>query len=172
VVLSEDDVRRATADAVSVGRPHVADALVAAGVVTSRDEAFATWIGEGKPGHVSKPAPSLLAALATVTGAGGVCVLAHPWGRGSRHVLDEAALADLARAGLSGLEVDHIDHDEDDRAALRRVADDVGLVVTGGSDYHGLGKAGVPLGMFTTDEEAYRALRDHRLRPTALGRGP
>ncbi len=162
VVLSEDDVRRAASDAVSVGRPHIADALVAAGVVGSRDEAFATWIGEGMPGHVSKPAPSLVDALATVVAAGGVCVLAHPWGRGSRHVLDGPTFQELSGAGLSGLEVDHVDHDEDDRAALRRAAAEADLVVTGGSDYHGLGKAGVPLGMFTTDERAYHALQERR----------
>ena len=172
VMLREDDVRRAAADAASVGRPHVADALVAAGVVATRDEAFATWIGEGKPGHVSKPAPALPDAIAALSAAGGVCVLAHPWGRGSRHVLDERALVDLARAGLSGLEVDHVDHDEDDRAALRRVADDAGLVVTGGSDYHGLGKAGVPLGLFTTDERAYHDLRERRRPRSGQDRGP
>ena len=162
IELTEADVRRAAGAAASVGRPHVADALVAAGVVGSRDEAFASWIGEGRPGHVSKPAPDLVDALATVAAAGGVSVLAHPWGRGSRRVLDEETLVTLAGVGLDGLEVDHVDHDDGDRAELRRIAATAHLVVTGGSDYHGDGKAGVPLGMFSTSEPAYRALLERR----------
>lgn len=150
IEISEDDVRRAAGDAVSLGRPHVADALVAAGVVDSREQAFATLIGEGMPGHVSKPAPPLPEAIATVRRAGAVAVLAHPWGRGSRHVLDDDALGRLATDGLSGVEVDHVDHGDDDRSRLRALAAALDLVVTGGSDYHGTGKDGVDLGMNAT----------------------
>ena len=159
VVISEADVRAAAGDAASLGRPHVADALVAAGVVATRQEAFDVWLGDGMPGHAPKPAPPLDVAIRTVRAAGGVGVLAHPWGRGSRRVLDAAALAELAGRGLSGVEVDHVDHSEDDRRALRALADASGLVVTGGSDYHGTGKAGLALGAFTTDEACYDALR-------------
>lgn len=80
IEINEDDVRRAAGSADSLGRPHVADALVAAGVVFSREQAFAALIGEGMPGHVRKPAPALLRAIATVADAGAVPVLAHPWG--------------------------------------------------------------------------------------------
>jgi hypothetical protein len=162
--LTVADVRRAAGPAAALGRPHVADALVAAGVVGSREEAFAQWLGEGKPGHVSKPAPPLERAIEVVHAAGGVAVLAHPWGRGSREVLGEADLADLAAAGLDGVEVDHVDHDEADRTRLRHIAARLGLIVTGASDYHGAGKAGVGLGMNLTDPDAYTALRS-RCRP-------
>ncbi len=157
--LTMQDVQRAAGPAASLGRPHLADALIAAGVVGSREEAFARWLGEGRPGHVSKPAPPLARAIAVVHEAGGVAVLAHPWGRGSRKVLEEADLAALAAAGLDGLEVDHVDHDPDDRTRLRRIAGTLGLIVTGASDYHGAGKAGVGLGMNLTDPAAYTALR-------------
>lgn len=160
VTITERDVRRAAGPAVSLGRPHVADALVAAGVVASREQAFAEWIGEGRPGHVAKPAPPLDDAIGVVRAAGGVTVLAHPWGRGSRAVLGEPALRVLTRAGLDALEVDHVDHDDADRAALRAVAAALGVLVTGGSDYHGRGKAGVALGMNTTSPQVYRELRD------------
>jgi 3',5'-nucleoside bisphosphate phosphatase len=157
--ISEADVRRCAGPTASLGRPHVADALVAAGVVQSREEAFATLIGEGMAGHVRKPAPPLPRAIDTLRQAGAVPVLAHPWGRGSRAVLDEVALDELAAAGLLGIEVDHLDHDPDDRERLRAIASALGLVVTGGSDYHGVGKAGVALGANRTSPQAYEALR-------------
>lgn len=160
--ITEDEVARAAGDAASVGRPHVADALVAAGVVASRDEAFATLIGEGMPGHVRKPAPPLPRAISVVRGAGGVPVLAHPWGRASREQLDEAALAELAEHGLVGIEVDHLDHDHDVRSRLRSIAASLDLVVTGGSDFHGEGKAGVALGINRTAPDAFERLVDER----------
>lgn len=156
--VTEDEVARVAGDAASLGRPHVADALVAAGVVDSRDEAFASLIGEGMPGHVRKPAPPLPKALSVVRGAGGVPVLAHPWGRGSRHALHGAALAELAAHGLAGIEVDHVDHDDDTRSTLRSIAARLDLVVTGGSDYHGEGKAGVPLRLNCTAPDAFERL--------------
>jgi len=159
IEISEADVRRSAGPTASLGRPHVADALVAAGVVQSREEAFATLVGEGMAGHVRKPAPPLPQAIATVRQAGGVPVLAHPWGRGSRAVLDEVALDELTGAGLAGIEVDHLDHDPDDRERLRAVACALGLVATGGSDYHGTGKAGVALGTDRTSPQAYQRLR-------------
>ena len=166
VVISEAAVRAAAGDAVSLGRPHVADAMVAAGVVTNRQEAFDAWLGDGMPGYAPKPAPALDIAIRTVRAAGGVPVLAHPWGRGSREVLDAATLGELAERGLCGVEVDHVDHSEDDRTSLRAVADAAGLVVTGGSDYHGAGKAGLALGAFTTGEACYDTLRALAGRPS------
>lgn len=162
IELSEDDVGRAAEGAASMGRPHVADALVAAGVVSSREEAFDTLLGEGMPGHVSKPAPPLPRAIDTVRAATGVAVLAHPWGRGSRAALDQDALAELAEGGLAGIEVDHLDHDPDVRDRLRAIAERLGLVATGGSDYHGTGKAGVALGMNRTTPAAFEQLAGRR----------
>jgi predicted metal-dependent phosphoesterase TrpH len=162
VPVTAAQVQQAANGSPSVGRPHVADAMVAAGHVGDRAEAFDRWLGEGRPGHVSKQAPDLPRAIAVVRAAGGVPVLAHPWSRASRDVLDEAALALLAQAGLVGLEVDHLDHDEATRHTLRVLARAVGLVVTGSSDYHGTGKAGVALGAETTSPEAFAALERAR----------
>jgi len=132
------------------GRPHVADLLVRLGVVTDRDEAFARYLADGGPAYVDRYASDLIAMIGLVTAARGVPVLAHPWGRGSASVLDEAALAELAAAGLAGVEVDHLDHDRPARARLRAIAERLDLVVTGSSDHHGTGKTGHDLGCETT----------------------
>ncbi len=142
------------------GRPHVADALVRKGVVRDRDQAFAEWLDEGRPGYVDRYAADLVATLALVRDAGGVSVIAHPWGRGSRRVLTPDELARLAGLGLAGVEVDHQDHvDPDVRAELRDAARDAGLVVTGASDYHGTGKTAHDLGSHTTHPAEYERLR-------------
>ena len=141
------------------GRPHVADALVRKGVVVSRDEAFERYLNPGRPAYVDRYAASLTAMIATIGAAGGVCVVAHPWGRGRRGSLPPAELATLAAAGLAGIEVDHQDHvDPDVRDELRGIARDLDLVATGSSDHHGLGKNDHELGCHTTTLEEYERL--------------
>jgi predicted metal-dependent phosphoesterase TrpH len=163
VDLDEAQVRAVAGDAEALGRPHVADAMVAAGIVADRGEAFDSWLAEGRPGYVSKQNElSTASTIALVRDAGGVPVLAHPWGRASRGALTEPVLAELTTAGLAGLEVDHQDHDPPTRDALRGIAADLGLVVTGSSDYHGAGKADHDLGCNTTSPEALAALREVR----------
>ena len=154
------DVRAVASDAAATGRPHVADALVALGVVRNRNEAFDRFLSPGRPAYVDRYAADLVAMIGLVRAAGGVTVVAHPWGRGSRRVLDAAALQELEQSGLAGVEVDHFDHSAADRAELRRIAGDLGLVRTGASDYHGSGKVGHLLGGNTTDVSEYEALRD------------
>jgi 3',5'-nucleoside bisphosphate phosphatase len=156
--ISEEDVRRESGGSVAAGRPHVADALVRHGVVVDRTEAFATLLSPGQPGYVDRYASALEDMIALVVAAGGVTVVAHPWGRGSRSVLDAEALAGLKDLGLAGIEVDHQDHGPADRAALRAIAHDLDLVVTGSSDHHGLGKVDHDLGVNTTDPEQYERL--------------
>ncbi|TGN64659.1 PHP domain-containing protein [Nocardioides eburneiflavus] len=156
--ISEDDVRRESGGSVAAGRPHVADALVRRGVVADRTEAFATLLSPGQPGYVNRYASALEEMIPLVAAAGGVTVLAHPWGRGSRSVLDAGALAALKDLGLAGIEVDHQDHSPVDRAELRALARDLDLVVTGSSDHHGLGKVDHDLGVNTTDPEQYERL--------------
>lgn len=129
-----------TPDGATAGRPHIADALVAMGVVGSRDEAFVRLLAEKGPYYVSYSAPPTAEAVAAVRAAGGVPVLAHAWSRGGGEVLSSGQIGDLALAGLAGIEVDHRDHDDQDRYGLRILAKDLGLVVTGSSDYHGAGK--------------------------------
>jgi predicted metal-dependent phosphoesterase TrpH len=156
--VSEEDVRRESGGSVAAGRPHVADALVRLGVVADRTEAFATLLSPGQPGYVNRYASALEEMIPLVAAAGGVSVVAHPWGRGSRSVLDAEALAGLKDLGLAGIEVDHQDHSPADRAELRALARDLDLVVTGSSDHHGLGKVDHDLGVNTTDPEQYERL--------------
>lgn len=158
VDISEEDVRRESGGSVAAGRPHVADALVRRGVVADRTEAFATLLSPGQPGYVNRYASALEDMIPLVAAAGGVSVVAHPWGRGSRSVLDAEALAGLKDLGLAGIEVDHQDHAPAARAELRALARDLDLVVTGSSDHHGLGKVDHDLGVNTTDPEQYERL--------------
>ncbi len=156
--LTEEDVARVSGDAAASGRPHIADALVARGVVRDRDEAFARLLNPGMPGYVDRYAAPLRETIEVVTAAGGVTVVAHAWGRRIARIPDAAAIAELAELGLAGLEVDHQDHDERARAELRGIARDLDLVVTGSSDHHGTGKVGHDLACNTTDPEELERL--------------
>lgn len=158
VALSTEQVLDAAGGAHSLGRPHVADALVAAGYVADRKQAFDDWLAEGKPAHVARYAPDILDGLRLIRAAGGVAVIAHPWGRESRDTMTPDVLASLADAGLAGLEAHHDDHDDSTERALVALAADLGLVVTGGSDWHGSGKVGHDLGSRLTDPAAYEDL--------------
>ena len=156
--LDVEDVRRVAGETAAIGRPHVADALVARGLIRDRDQAFAQLLSPGRPAYVDRYAAPLEPMLRTVVDAGGVAVIAHPWGRHEPGAVDEAGLARLQAIGLSGIEVDHQDHDRPTREQLRAVARNLGLVATGSSDHHGAGKTGHDLGCNTTDPDAYARL--------------
>ena len=110
IEVTIDDVRRAAGGAAATGRPHVADALVSLGVVGHRDEAFERFLDTGRPAYVNRYAAPLAETIELVAAAGGVTVLAHPWGRHDRSTLPESVLGDLTERGLAGIEVDHQDH--------------------------------------------------------------
>ena len=159
--IEADDVRRLAGDAAAMGRPHVADALVAKGVVRDRGEAFDRYLGPQGPAYVHRYAADLVTMIDTVADAGGVSVIAHPWAKRHNHeALDEAGLAALKEVGLAGVEVDHQDHDLATRDRLRSVARNLDLLVTGSSDFHGEGKVDHDLGCNTTDPEEYARLLD------------
>ena len=160
IEITEDDVRREADSSMAAGRPHVADALVRLGVVTDRTHAFALLLNPGRPGYVDRYAADLTSMIPLVAAAGGVAVLAHPWGRSGRSALDAEALESLRGIGLAGIEVDHQDHDAATRATLRGLAADLDLVATGSSDHHGLGKVDHDLGVNTTDPEQFERLLD------------
>lgn len=147
---TEEALAEVTVNAGATGRPHVADLLVRLGVVVDRDQAFEEYLAQGRPAYVDRYAADLVRMIGVVVAAGGVPVVAHPWGRGSADVLDDAAFAVLADAGLFGIEVDHLDHDPEQREQLRAIAARLGLVVTGSSDHHGTGKVDHHLGVETT----------------------
>lgn len=158
--ITEADVLVHSAGATSLGRPHVADALVAAGYVPYRDEAFRHWLYDGGPAWVDRYTTPLERAIELVHAAGGVAVLAHPWGRGRREVLPEEYLEELVAVhGLDGFEADHTDHDDDARTDLHALAARLDVLALGSSDHHGEGKRDNPLGVHTTHPEQYERLR-------------
>jgi predicted metal-dependent phosphoesterase TrpH len=125
----------------------------------------------GRPGHVQRYATETTTMVRLVTQSGGAAVIAHPWGRGTRRVIDLDTLARFAEAGLVGLEVDHQDHDQVGRSALRSMARELGLVVTGSSDFHGTGKVDHELGCNLTSPDEYERLLDAAaLNAAAAGR--
>ena len=157
--VTMEDVLEAAAGAPAIGRPHVSDALVARGYVSDRDEGFAKWLGEGKPGYVHRYACSLELGIELIHASGGVAVLAHPWSRGNRDLLPAPYIESLVQEyELEGIEVDHPDHDEETRSLLFEMGARLGLVRTGSSDYHGTGKKNNPLGANLTRPSALRDL--------------
>ncbi|MFF3759979.1 PHP domain-containing protein [Streptomyces sp. NPDC002185] len=154
VPVTWEQVARIAGDG-SVGRPHIAEALVELGVVRDVSGAFTPeWLADGGRAYVEKHELDALEAIRLVKAAGGVTVFAHPLAVKRGQVLSEASLARLADAGLDGVEVDHMDHDEATRARLRGLAKELGLLTTGSSDYHGSRKTCRP-GEYTTDPEIY-----------------
>ncbi len=125
----------------SVGRAHVARALVDAGHVPTVSAAFDRLIGRGKPYYVPKPVATPEDVIATITGAGGIAVLAHPAVSAAEDLIEA-----LVPAGLSGIEVFHAQHTEADRMRLLCLAEALNLAVTGGSDFHGPGEGRAQLG--------------------------
>jgi predicted metal-dependent phosphoesterase TrpH len=140
-----------------VGRPHIARALVQAGVVDSVDAAFATLLHPRSPHYVAKRDTDVREGIALVRAAGGVPVFAHGLATRRGRVVDDDAVAAMAAAGLLGLEVDHPDHSDAERDHLRGLAAELGLLVTGSSDYHGTNKA-TPIGACTTAPDQLEAL--------------
>src|SRR5215218_5772259 len=160
VPVSEAEVMAQVGDSPSVGRPHIADALIEAGHVRDRQEAFDRFLADGGPAHVPRYTIELERGIALIHQAGGLAVIAHPWGRGREHLLPPSVLQILVDDhGLDGIEVDHQDHDDDTRRRLRALADSLGLLPTGSSDYHGTGKLDHDLGCNTTDPEVFDEIR-------------
>ncbi|MDC0772967.1 PHP domain-containing protein [Streptomyces sp. HD] len=154
VPVTWEQVLRIAGDG-SVGRPHVASALVELGVVPTVGDAFTEdWLADGGRAYVEKHETDPFEAIRLVKAAGGVTVFAHPAASKRGRTVPESAIAEMAAAGLDGIEVDHMDHDPDTRARLRGLAKEFGLLATGSSDYHGSRKTCV-LGEYTTDPEVY-----------------
>jgi len=141
----------------AVGRPHIARVLVENRVVASVDEAFANVLSSRSKYYVPKADSDIFDAIRLVREAGGVAVFAHPLARRRGEVVGDNVIVAMARAGLSGIEVDHHDHEPRDRVHLARMAADLGLVGTGSSDYHGTNKR-IALGAYTTGRAAYEQL--------------
>lgn len=138
--ISLDDVFESMPPGATLGRPHLADALIAKRIVASREEAFERLLHNDSKYYVSHMAPTPARAIAAIKDAGGVAVIAHAYASHRGEVIQRDYFERLVNAGLDGIEVDHRDHSPEERLELSRIAYDYGLVITGSSDYHGAGK--------------------------------
>ena len=138
--ISMEDVESVKPVGATLGRPHIADALVKNGVVSSRDEAFTDLLNNNSKYYVAHLAPTPEEAIATIRKAGGVAVIAHPFASHRGQILSTKEFLPLKLAGLNAIEVNHRDHNNDERIALANIAHELDLVITGASDYHGTGK--------------------------------
>ena len=163
VKVTLDDVLGQAGDG-AVGRPHVARALVADGWATDVRDAFDRYLGAGRPAYVAKEQLSMPDAIAMVHAAGGLAVLAHPGGAGTRE-----RLTALAAQGLDGVEVKHPSHSPSDTNKLRALCEQLGLVISGGSDWHGAADGPRTIGMMQVPEE-WLTRQDAHL--AVLGRAP
>ncbi|HEY8621655.1 MAG TPA: PHP domain-containing protein [Dermatophilaceae bacterium] len=148
--LHWEDILEQIEPGATIGRPHIADTLVAKGIVTSREEAFADYLYNGSPYYTSHYAPDPVLAVRLVGQAGGVAVMAHPFASVRGSVVDDSVIEAMAAAGMAGLEVHHRDHNPEQIRHGLDLAASLGLFVTGSSDYHGAGKPN-QLGENTTD---------------------
>lgn len=153
--IDPDSVMAAAGPA--VGRPHLARALVDAGVVATVGDAFTQLLSTRSPYYVHKTDTPLGRAVDMVAAAGGVSVIAHARARSRGRLLSLDHIRELADRGLGGVEVDHPDHGGDDVALLRALARELGLLTTGSSDYHGTNKT-IELARHTTDPDDFAAL--------------
>ena len=154
--LTWEDILDQTQDGATVGRPHIADALVAKGLVRDRTEAFGGILRAGGDYYVALYAPDPVTAVELVVGAGGVPIIAHPAGRAG--VLPMPVLDRMLDAGLAGFELDHRENRASGVKTLRRLSRERDLIVTGSSDYHGLGKPNLPGENTTADDMVARII--------------
>jgi predicted metal-dependent phosphoesterase TrpH len=155
--VTMDDVLREAGDA-PAGRPHIARAMIGAGLITDIDEAFTPdWFGPGGRAFVSRDGVQVADAIQVIHDAGGVAVFAHPGAR-TKDGFREEAIREAATAGLDGVEADHPSHEGDIVRRISEVAIELGLVQTAGSDDHGYGIDGSRLGCRTVPQRIVDAL--------------
>lgn len=156
--LTWDDVLAQTGVGATVGRPHIADALVARGLAADRAEAFAGILHPSQGHFTPHYAPDPFTAVSLVVAAGGVPILAHPSPSGRERMMAPAVLRELVARGLAGFEIGHRENTADGKRALRALAAELDLIVTGSSDYHGLGKPNLPGEHTTADDMVARII--------------
>ena len=157
IEISIQDVLAELAQGATLGRPHLADALIKKGVVSSRDEAFSQMLHNKSKFYVAHYSPKPVEAIKLIKAAGGVAIIAHPMASHRGRTISVETFGDLIEAGLDAIEVDHRDHSPDEKNALIQLARDNNLVMTGASDYHGNGKLNL-LGEYTTDPAQWERL--------------
>jgi predicted metal-dependent phosphoesterase TrpH len=157
IKITYEEVLQHQPDGATLGRPHLADALVAKNIVKTRDQAFSQYLANDSKYYVSHIAPTPLDAVKLIRAAGGVAVIAHPYSSMRDTKMTVANFVELKAAGLNGIEVDHRDHGAEERNNLREIARELDLVVTGSSDFHGTGKLNL-IGENVTSPEHWQAL--------------
>jgi predicted metal-dependent phosphoesterase TrpH len=155
--ISIEDVLAQLAPGATLGRPHLADALIAKKIVASRDEAFTELLHNNSKFYISHYSPTPEAAIKLIKEAGGVAVIAHPLASLRGRTVSIESFKSMVEAGLDGIEISHRDQSEDERELLREVVAQYGIIATGSSDYHGNGKLN-ELAEFTTKPEDFEAL--------------
>ena len=151
------EVMAQVSEGATLGRPHLADALIAKKVVKDREEAFAELLHNNSKYYISHYSPTPEAVIRQIKSAGGVAVIAHPLASLRGRTITVESFHSLAEAGLDGIEVSHRDHTVEQQELLANVVKEFNLVATGSSDYHGNGKLN-QLGEFTTSEIAFETL--------------
>lgn len=157
IEITLEEVYAQKKDDATLGRPHLADALIARGHVSSREEAFAALLHNKSKFYINHYSPSPADAIRLIKAAGGVAVIAHPLASQRGRTISMELFDELIAAGLDGVEVDHRDHSENEKGELLRLAIERDLIVTGSSDYHGTGKLN-QLAEFTTNPQQWEAL--------------
>ena len=157
IAITMEDVIAATPPGATVGRPHLADALVKNKVIATRDEAFLELLHNDSKYYVTHAAPAPESAISQIRKAGGVAVIAHPFASRRGEIISVSTFTSLVAAGLNGIEVNHRDHSQIEREQLSEIADQLALVKTGSSDYHGNGKLNA-LGENLTDPMQWERL--------------
>lgn len=155
--ITMSDVLAQLSDGATLGRPHLADALVKKGIFASRDEAFTQMLHNNSKYYVSHYSPTPEVAIKLIKAAGGVSVIAHPMASHRGRTISLDTFGSIIQAGLDGIEVDHRDHSPDEKSQLIKLANESNLVMTGASDYHGNGKLNT-LGEYTTSPEQWEKL--------------
>lgn len=140
VEITIDDVYAELREGATLGRPHLADAMIKRGIVADRSEAFERYLHNGSRFYIPDASPTPERAIELIKAAGGVAIIAHPFASLRGRIISSEYLETLIEAGLDGIEIDHRDHNEGERDALREMVRRYGLIFTGGSDYHGTGK--------------------------------
>jgi len=159
IEITMNDVLAQLSDGATLGRPHLADALVKKGVVASRDEAFTQMLHNNSKYYVSHYSPTPETAIALIKAAGGVSVIAHPMASHRGRTISLETFGSLIDSGLDGIEVDHRDHSPAEKIELISLASGSNLVMTGASDYHGNGKLN-SLAEYTTNPEQWEKLEE------------
>ncbi len=160
IEISMEEVLLQLSEGATLGRPHLADAMIAKGLANSREEIFEKWLHNNSPYYVAHYSPTPEVAIALIKAAGGVSVIAHPMASLRGRTVSVESFSSYVEAGLDGIEVFHRDHTADQKNLLKGIAADLNVLRTGSSDYHGTGKLN-ELGENTTERDQWEALESN-----------